>query len=370
MAKTGKYFIAAIGILIAGLIIWYFSNIIAYILIAFVLSLIGHPLVSLIDRIKISKFVIPKPLNAFISLALIWTLIFTFFRIFVPIVADEAQELSSINTEVLQKSLEEPLKSAENWYLEISNKTGAKSINFEEYVTNKIVAFLNVSDLSKIFQTITGLLGDIFVAFFAISFITFFFLKDEKLFVNSLVLIIPEKYEDNVIHALSSIKRLLSRYFIGIIIDVSIMITLITIGLNIVGIELRHALVIGLFMGMLNVIPYVGPVLGGAFGLLVGILTNIEMHFYTELMPLLGFMLLVFITVQVIDATLIQPTIFSNSVNAHPLEIFLVILTAGSLAGIAGMILAIPSYTILRVIAKEFFNKFRVVKKLTEKISD
>ena len=66
---------------------------------------------------------------------------------------------------------------------------------------------------------------------------------------------------------------------------------------------------------------------------------------------------------------LFQPLIYSSSVNAHPLEIFLVIMIAGSLAGIPGMIIAIPLYTVIRVFAKEFFNKFKVVKKLTKKIS-
>ena len=64
----------------------------------------------------------------------------------------------------------------------------------------------------------------------------------------------------------------------------------------------------------------------------------------------------------------VKPTLYSERVKAHPLEIFLVILIAGSLAGILGMLLAIPSYTVLRVFAKEFFSQFRLVRKLTEKI--
>jgi predicted PurR-regulated permease PerM len=65
---------------------------------------------------------------------------------------------------------------------------------------------------------------------------------------------------------------------------------------------------------------------------------------------------------------LLQPLIYSSSVKAHPLEIFFVILIGGSLAGIAGMLLAIPVYTVLRVIAREFFSKFRLVNKLTKDI--
>jgi predicted PurR-regulated permease PerM len=95
---------------------------------------------------------------------------------------------------------------------------------------------------------------------------------------------------------------------------------------------------------------------------------HIEKDFYSELLPMAGYMLLVFIVVQIIDNILFQPVIFSSSVNAHPMEIFLVILIAGSMAGILGMILAIPTYTVLRVFAKEFFYQFRVVKQLTKRM--
>ena len=128
------------------------------------------------------------------------------------------------------------------------------------------------------------------------------------------------------------------------------------------------AVVIGLFAGMMNVIPYIGPIIGALFGMIIGIATNLDVDFYAGILPLLGYMAIVFAVVQVIDNILFQPLIYSNSVNAHPLEIFIVIIMAGSMAGILGMVLAIPTYTLIRVIAKEFFNKYRFVKKLTEKI--
>jgi predicted PurR-regulated permease PerM len=80
-------------------------------------------------------------------------------------------------------------------------------------------------------------------------------------------------------------------------------------------------------------------------------------------------MAIVFISVQIIDNILFQPLIYSSSVKAHPLEIFLVIMAAGSLAGVLGMFLAIPTYTIIRVIAKEFFDNMKLVRKLTESLN-
>ena len=141
-----------------------------------------------------------------------------------------------------------------------------------------------------------------------------------------------------------------------------------TIGLNLVGFEFSHAVVIGLFCALFNVIPYLGPFIGAVFGLLVGLALNINADLMNHTLPMLGSMAIVFIVVKVIDDVLFQPLIYSSSVKAHPLEIFLVILAAGSMAGVLGMMLAIPAYTILRVIAREFFVNLKIVKKLTENL--
>ena len=183
------------------------------------------------------------------------------------------------------------------------------------------------------------------------------------MFSDSILLLVPEKHTKAFRHALESIRYLLTRYFVGILAQITGIITLVTIGLTIVGIGFRHSLVIGLLAGFLNVIPYLGPLLGATIGTLLGMIENIHKDFYSELLPLA-----VFIIVQVIDNVLFQPLIFSSSVNAHPMEIFLVIMIAGSLAGVLGMILAIPVYTVLRVFAREFFNQFRVVKQLTKRM--
>jgi len=158
------------------------------------------------------------------------------------------------------------------------------------------------------------------------------------------------------------------RYFIGIGGQITSIMILITIGMSIVGIDFRLAMTIALIIGLLNVIPYLGPFLGGSIGILLGIANNLHLDFGSELLPLIGYMFLVVLIVQIMDNVLFQPFIFSSSVKSHPLEIFLVIMVAGTTAGIPGMILGIPSYVVIRVFAKEFFSQFRVVKKLTRNI--
>ena len=141
------------------------------------------------------------------------------------------------------------------------------------------------------------------------------------------------------------------------------------IGLSLVGLGFNHAVIIGFFCGLFNVIPYLGPWMGAAVGLLIGAAVNINADFMNYTLPLLGLMAAVFLSVQIIDNVLFQPLIYSSSVKSHPLEIFLVIMAAGSMAGVIGMFLAIPAYTIIRVVAKEFFDNMKLVRKLTENLN-
>ena len=110
--------------------------------------------------------------------------------------------------------------------------------------------------------------------------------------------------------------------------------------------------------------------IGASFGILIGVTCNLNLEFYTQLLPLIGKIAAIFLIVQLLDTILFQPLVISNIVKAHPLEIFLIILIAGSIAGIGGMVVAVPVYTIIRIIAKEFLNNFKIVQKLTADLEE
>ena len=238
------------------------------------------------------------------------------------------------------------------------------------YITRQLSDLFNIARLKIWFRTVVGTVSDIFVALFSITFILFFFLKDSRLFSGMVLAIVPSRYEEQARNALDSIQKLLVRYFVGLLLEVLGVMTLNTAGMTFVGFDFNHALVIGLVTGILNVIPYIGPLIGICFGLAVGVVLNLDMEFYHQMLPLLIYQTVIMSITQLIDNVVFQPYIYGNSVYAHPLEIFLVILMAGSLAGIPGMILAIPSYTVIRVILKEFFNKYILVKKLTQSLNE
>lgn len=368
MNKTGKYIFLTLGIIILGFILWYFKNIVAYILLSLVLSLIGKPIVDFLTHLHIGKFKLPKWFCALGALLFLWIAFFTFFRIFIPLIANEAGNLSDTNSiNQLFLAFEKPIQDLE-LYLKKFNIHGTSGKTLADYLAEKAISIVNYSVITDLISSSASILGNIFIAVFSISFITFFFLKDEKMFEEGILLFVSDYHEESVKRALDSTKRLLMRYFIGILLQITGIILLVTIGLTIVGVGFRHSLIIGLLAGVVNIIPYVGPLVGSVLGTLLGIVTHLDMNISTELLPMIFWMMVVFVIVHIIDNILFQPLIYSNRVNAHPLEIFLVILFAGSLAGITGMILAVPAYTVLRVFAKEFFNRFKVVKKLTQRI--
>lgn len=343
---------------------WYFRNIVAYILISGVLSFIGRPLVDLLGRVRLWKYRIPKAVSALVTIVALWTSIILVLYIFIPLITRQVNQFASIDSRNIVQLIESPLKKLDG-VIAYFNGNLADGISIQGYVMSRISEILSAGFIQNFLARLMSIFGNLAVAFFSITFITFFFLKDERLFYETIMIWIPAKYEEGARRALSSIKHLLSRYFIGIIIQSTCVMILITTGMLLVGLQFQQALTIGLISGTLNVIPYVGPWLAGAIGIVMGVASSLEMSFSGVVLPLVSYMLLVIVVTHIIDNVVFQPLIFSNSVNAHPLEIFIVILVAGSIAGVVGMILAIPSYTILRVIGREFFNNFKAVRKLT-----
>ena len=179
-------------------------------------------------------------------------------------------------------------------------------------------------------------------------------------------MLVPRGYEYKVKKSMRNITTMLTRYFGGITVQVTIITLIVSIALSLLGV--KNALLIGFFAALINVIPYVGPLIGAAFAIFITISSNLGLDFYSEMLPLILKVAGVFATMQLTDNFILQPYIFSNSVLAHPLEIFLVILIGGKLGGIVGMILAIPVYTVLRVIASVFLSEFKIVQQVSDRM--
>jgi len=366
MDQRIKNIIVALAIVLFGFLVYYFSYIVAYILIAAVLSLIGRPLAQKYQRIKYRKFHIGKSSAAFLTLLTLWLGLICFFGFLIPMMVSEVNQLSSINIQDVITYLNNALAQ-----FKISFPQYASSIpvqgNLETYIETQLKGLLNIGEVSRLFGSVATLLGNLFMMIFSVSFILFFFLKEEGLFGNWILVLAPVKYESRVSKVMDKVGNLLKRYMIGMLLQILGVMTLSIFGFTIAGMGFSHAVVVGVLAGILNVIPYIGPWIGALFGLVVAVANNLNSSFMDVTLPLMFYVVIVVMVVQFIDNMVFQTVIYSNSIKAHPLEIFFVILMAGGIGGIPGMILAIPVYTVIRVIAAEFLSEFKIVQQLSPK---
>ena len=362
MSRTLRIILSTALAIVFLLFVWYFSNIVFYILTAAVISFVGRPLVHFLDNLRIGRIKVPHAINALLALLVIFALVVSLFAIFVPLIARQASILTTIDTDAIMAGLREPMAFLDSTMHRFSLLRKGEGI--EQVIIEKLKSLISIATFTNALNYIVSFTGSFFMAIFSILFISFFFLKDDSLFYDSFMVMIPQKYNPSTIRILNEVKRLLTRYFIGLIIELTSMITLITLGLMILGVE--NALLIGFIGGLMNVIPYLGPLIGATIGIIIGIISSLALGAYTSILPLSLTIAAVFGAANLVDNILLQPLIYSTSVRAHPIEIFLVIIIAGTLFGVVGMILAVPAFTVIRVILREFFSEMRIVQRLTQ----
>ncbi len=354
-----KWIVAAAGLIVVVFMVWYFHTIVFYILGAAAISLIGRPIVRLMERVEVRGRRMPRWLSAALTLLLLLG-IFTYLCLsLIPTLTNGANFFANLDTVHINAAI----SNIDNW---IGAKFSDTTYSVRGLVEENITPFINQGFMKNLVAGISGVIIEASAAIFSISFISFFFLKDEKLFNSGVMMLFPKKYEKNIEHAINSSINLLGRYFIGILLESLIKFVVILFSLSLLGMEFSTAAIIGVVTAVLNVIPYIGPIIGGLFAIMIAAVSTTTSP---ELMGDMIFNIAVVLTVfQLLDNMVLQPYIYSSSVKAHPLEIFLVTLMAGYVGGVVGMLLAIPSYTVLRVFAKEFFANLRVVRKLTENL--
>ena len=348
--QTFLRFIAGAAVAAAVLfLVWYFSSIVVYILVSAVLAVMGNPLVKFLSGLHFKGWQVPRWLAALATLVVIWVVLATLCSLFVPLVFNKINQFAHVDFAAVVGSIGEPIARMQH-DLQALFSLPESTFSLSDELTAALRQIIDINSLNTIFS---------------VSFITFFFLKEEGLFYAMVTSVFPEHYHGNITRALDSVTVLLARYFTGILSESLLLTIAVTLVMMAFGMKAADAGFIGLIMGVMNVVPYAGPLIGGVVSVFVGIVSPIEgMSVGHTAFVIAGSLLIL----KGMDDFILQPTLYSERVKAHPLEIFLVILIAGSLAGILGMLLAIPSYTVLRVFAKEFFSQFRLVRKLTEKI--
>lgn len=352
--------VRAIVILILTALLLYFlyqiQNILIYLLVSLILTLIGSPILKFLKE----KLKFKHTLATITVLSIYFLIIFGFIMMFIPLIISQGQNLSLLNTTEIEKNSLELIQKI-NTFLEQHHIDSTKVFNANSFKT-----FINFNTVPNFLNSILGTISGFGMGFGSVLFITFFFLKDRPIFMEGAKLLIPDSHEEKILNSAEKINLLLSRYFIGLLIQLFIVFLLYTIVLFIFGIP--NALVIAFLCAVLNIIPYLGPLIASVFAAVLTMLGNLGSDFQSEILPTTIYVLIGFWIVQLIDNNFSQPIIFSKSVSSHPLEIFLVILIAGFSFGILGMIIAVPLYTILKVICKEFFPDNEFIQNITKNI--
>ena len=417
-----KYTISILPLLIVGAVLFYFSEIVGYIILGWVVSMIGAPLNRFFNKF------LGDGLSAGLTLLVFGIVMLLMLRIFIPPLISQAKNLAGIDYNKIIDGLQEPLADVRQWfsdkgiieledldpiaayedsnhqnsYTELVNVDSILHVNnlgdtittqqinllvhfdnpnqdngavdddgtYFEGLRSNIFEMFNPSQISKLLSSLVGFFGGFVITILSVFFIAFFFLKEHGLFTKMVSFLVPNNQESQVSHAISESTTLLIRYFVGLTLQVIVITVVATIVLKLFG--YKSAMLIAFCFAIFNLIPYIGPLLGNFFGVLIVLSSNINVEttgvpidFYNVLLPDMIKLIIILGVLQLIDNFLLQPNIFSKSVKAHPLEIFIVVLMGAKIGGVGGMVLAIPAYTVLRVLLKVFFSEFDVVKRFT-----
>lgn len=345
------YLLLAVGVCF---LVWYFSIIIAYIIGALVLALISNPLYQRIDNFKVYKGKsLSSSASAFITLFIILIICSGIVAAFVPTLIQEVDTIATLDKERVAKNFEQPINELENIYGMLSSNSQSLS----EFVSEKIKDLADMQLFSSIATGVFNSAAEFVAGFFSVLFIAFFFLRDEKLIMSTVFELIPLKQRPRIRKVLNESKHQISSYFTGLLLQFLSVSFLTGMGLWILGIS--NPLLLGILYGLLNLIPYVGPILAGVIAIVLTATTNLYLDAYTQLLPLILKVVGVYAVVQFIDNWFLSNYIFSRSVEAHPLEIFIAILVGATLGGVVGMMVAIPAYAVLRIVGREALQTFR-----------
>lgn len=368
--RLAGYIIKLGGLAIIVALCLYFKNVLIYIIAAFVVSLIGRPVMKLLRRIKIKGKSAPDWLLAILTILVIIAFLVLIVTQMIPLISNIIRDASALgSTSTVGPN---PIEKVNQWLIGVFPNLDP-DFDIAALLIQKVQELADFGKVGGIVGSVASLVVDLFVALFSVTFISFFFIKEEGLFDRIICALVPDKHELTLNKTLNEIKELLSRYFVGLLIEMIGVSLIDFLGLWLIArLDFSYAIGIAFIAGLLNVIPYVGPIIGEVIGVVFGIVlklgvgAGLDVNVWVFALIILAIML----TAQLIDNFIYQPLIYSTSIKAHPLEIFIVLLMAGHIGGTIGMLVAIPAYTVVRVVAIRFFYRYKIIQRLVPDLSE
>lgn len=353
LEKIVKSILFLAGLVVVGLILYYYSSLLVYAIIALIFSYLLEPLVN---RMQVAG--IPRTLSIVITLATVLLIMIWISTSIIPIVANRmaflTRQLQSDNLLIIAQEVETQLRTYFDFippgYL-------------EQNVARFIEDIFNFGRISNVLGNVIELFTNLFAAFLVIPFATFFFLKDGFKIRRDLMKLVPNKYFETTLSLIDKIETRLGYYFRSVLLQCTLVGVASWVALTIAG--LNNAGTVSIIIGIANTIPYFGPIIGYLLSILVSI---IETGDFSLVIPCV----LAVMFAQILDNIVLQPLIFSKSADMHPVAILFIILIGAQTAGILGMLVAIPIATILKITINQIiwsFNNYRVFNENQKSIS-
>ncbi|MEL6444200.1 MAG: AI-2E family transporter [Bacteroidota bacterium] len=333
LERTIRWLLAAAALGLAVWLAYIFADIVLYLLVGVVVAFLLRPIVGRYERAGLA------PVAAIVA-AFVTVIggVALGLLVLAPYVGEQVGRLGQLLTperiEAVAASLERSL----------SRITPLPPGTVEARVSEGLESLVQQERITAMATSIVGFFANVFYAAVIVPFVAFFVLKDGEALEDKALDLVPNRYFEMTLSLVGTLERTLGRYFRALALQCLSVGAIATVLLMVVGLD--GAVVIGLFTGLANSIPYFGPVLGLAAGSLVGIAQTGDL----SLVP--GVFVAMAIT-QASDNVLLQPLYFSRAAGTHPLVILVAVLVGARLGGILGMLVAIPLLTVVQVLVRE-----------------
>lgn len=311
--------------------------------VAGILFYLCRPLVTFLEKRKLPKWI--AILLAYVAIVLV---IYGIIKLVAPAINDQL--------ELFIENLPAMVSTVMEWvnYVQENRNTFPSFVqdafetasgDFQSKIQENVGNIAN--GILGVFGVIGGFINTIF-ALVLVPFILFYMLKDGYRFAPSVTVFFPKSRRENVLTILKDMDKTIATYIQGQMIVSLIVGILLYIGYLIIGLD--YSLVLAVFGMFTNVIPFLGPYIAVIPAFLVAVFQDPIMVLYVGIIMLVA---------QQIEGNIISPNIMGKTLNIHPLTIIVLILTAGNLAGLIGVIFVIPAYSIVKVIVINIVKIFQ-----------
>ena len=218
--------------------------------------------------------------------------------------------------------------------------------DFIQSITERLNGILNFT-FSGI-GSVVGIIGDIVITIMTMPVILYYLLKDGNKVIPFVTRMFPTRSQHKISVMLNEMNQQVSSYIRGqITVAICVGFTYI-IGYTLIG--LPYGVTIGMIAGLLTIIPYIGSIIGLTPALIIGFVTNPTLALHV---------LLVFVIEQLIESRVLQPLILGSSLKMHPVTILIILLAAGKMFGLVGLLIAVPVYAVVKVFITHFFAWYK-----------